>query len=302
MKEMKELNTSKLQKHPLVVFAEKIEKEMCVVMDKNHTLPAMPYAYVSPQFVICLGHKGRVDLEYDEQVMSFEERNISVIYPNHSVRAISVSNDYDSTLIVVSSRLFDTLRMRSTYRGYLHYLDMPHFKLSDEQYKTLLDVIAVIRHVCDFDEEEREDMLVHILDVLVSMITRFRIKNISDYKEQPVEKRMFLRFYDAVSNYYKQSREVQFYAEFFCLSPKYFGTLIRNETGIGAGDWIARYVVMQAKQLLRGNIDHDIQWVATELGFDDQASFSRYFKRVEGITPSEFRSRASFAPKNNTKA
>ena len=32
------MNTTKLQKHPLVEFSEKIEKELCVVIDKNNTL------------------------------------------------------------------------------------------------------------------------------------------------------------------------------------------------------------------------------------------------------------------------
>lgn len=289
---MKELETTKLQKHPLEIFADKIEENGCMVLDRNHTLPAMPYPYVSPQFIICIGHTGHVDLEYDSTSMTFEEKNIAVVYPNHSVRCTAVSSDYNSSLVVVSSALFEKLRMRSAYRGYYQYLELPHFKLKEEQYNALQDVLNVIRIICNFEKDIREEMLIHILDVFVTMITKYRLENFPSKREETPEKRLFIRFYDSIVVNYRKSREVQFYADFFCLSPKYFGTLIRNETGVGAGDWIARYVVMQAKMLLRGRVDRDIQWVATELGFDDQASFSRYFKRVEGITPSEFRAKA----------
>ena len=289
---MNELKTTKLQKHPIEIFAEKIEKNGCVVLVRNNDLKEMTYPYVSPQFIIAVIHSGKVALEYDSMPVSIEEKNIVVVYPNHSVRILGESDDYNSTLVVVSAPLFEKLRLRSSYRGYYQYLELPHFKLNEIQYKAICDVVNVVKTICEFDDSIREEMLLHILDIFATMITKFRLENFPSKKEETPERRLFIRFYDNLVINYRKSREVQFYADQFCLSPKYFGTLIRNETGVGAGDWIARYVVMQAKMLLRGNVERDMLWIATELGFEDQASFSRYFKRVEGITPSEFRAKA----------
>lgn len=77
----------------------------------------------------------------------------------------------------------------------------------------------------------------------------------------------------------------------FHLSPKYFSTLIKQETGISAGEWIDRYVVIQAKTLLEQERDLTIQQVADQMGFSEQASFSRFFKRHTGMTPKEYRER-----------
>ena len=283
------------QKHPIELFAEKINKEGCMVIEECNTFPSMTYPYVSPQFVICIGHEGRVDLEYDSMPMYFERRNISIVYPNHAIMAHSVSPDYRCTLLVISSDFFDKLRMRSAYRGYYQYLEAPHFQLTDEQYTTICNMVNVIKAIASLSSAMREEMLIHALDVMVSLITQFRNINLPAQQQPSDEKRLFLRFYDSIVLNFRKSREVQFYANLFCLTPKYFGTLIRNETGIGAGDWIARYVVMQAKMMLRSYPDRDIQRIASDLGFDDQASFSRYFKRVEGTTPSDFRSSAKKA-------
>ena len=97
------------------------------------------------------------------------------------------------------------------------------------------------------------------------------------------------QFNDAVIEHYRHSREVSFYARMFHLSPKYFSTLIKQETGISAGEWIDHYVVLQAKALLTRQRDLSIQQVAYQLGFNEQASFSRFFKKNTGLSPTEFR-------------
>jgi AraC-like DNA-binding protein len=77
----------------------------------------------------------------------------------------------------------------------------------------------------------------------------------------------------------------------FHLSPKYFSTLIKQETGISAGEWIDRYVTLQAKELITRCRNHTIQQIADDLGFCEQASFSRFFKKQTGMTPTEYRER-----------
>lgn len=45
----------------------------------------------------------------------------------------------------------------------------------------------------------------------------------------------------------------------------------------------------EAKLLLRTNPDLNIQDISNELNFEDQATFSRFFKRETGMTPSAYR-------------
>ncbi|MBR1517577.1 MAG: AraC family transcriptional regulator, partial [Bacteroidales bacterium] len=233
-------------------------------------------SYLSPQFVISITHHGSVAFDYDFVPMMIKERSVTILYPNHIVKANSISDDFNSTFIVISPALFDKVVMRSAYREYYRYLEIPQFETTQTQYDTLCSMADVMRSISVSDSDVRNDMLVHGLDVMVSLITQFRSSNNPKQGSLTDGQRLFLRFYDSVAINYKRSREVQFYANEFCLSAKYFGSLIRAETGVGAGDWIARYVVMQAKELLRVYPGCDIHDIARELGFDDQASFSRY--------------------------
>jgi AraC-like DNA-binding protein len=84
----------------------------------------------------------------------------------------------------------------------------------------------------------------------------------------------------------------------FDLTPKYFSAIIKKETGASAIKWISEYVTVQAKQLLDVRTDYTVLQVSRELGFSDQASFSRYFRKYTGMTPREYRDGKRFSNKN----
>ncbi len=100
---------------------------------------------------------------------------------------------------------------------------------------------------------------------------------------------MFNKFEEIIIQHHRESREVAFYARQLCLSPKYFASVIKELTGISATEWINRYVIVEAKWLLLHQRNKSIQQIANYLGFTEQSSFSRFFKRYEGVTPNAFR-------------
>ena len=69
-------------------------------------------------------------------------------------------------------------------------------------------------------------------------------------------------------------------------SPCYFGDMVHRETGGTAIGYIHTYVINQAKSLLMNG--HNISETSRLLGFDFPHHFTRLFKRITGITPSEF--------------
>lgn len=84
---------------------------------------------------------------------------------------------------------------------------------------------------------------------------------------------------------------VQYCADKICLSPNYFGDLIKKETGKTASEHIQLAVIGKVKELLTGT-DMTISEIAYDLGFNYPHHLSRTFKRIVGITPNEFRREA----------
>lgn len=88
----------------------------------------------------------------------------------------------------------------------------------------------------------------------------------------------------------RRRRTVQYYADEQHLSPYYFSSIIKERSGRSALQWIAGVTMTFIRQYLKCT-DISIKEIADSMDFPDQSTFSRYFKRHEGCTPSEYRAR-----------
>ena len=100
-------------------------------------------------------------------------------------------------------------------------------------------------------------------------------RNIKDYFEQGLAVRGGLP-------------SVAYFADKACLSAGYFGDLIRKETGMTAQYYIQQNILKLSKQLLL-DPSKSISQIADHLGFQYPQHFSRFFKKLAGVTPKEYR-------------
>ena len=96
------------------------------------------------------------------------------------------------------------------------------------------------------------------------------------------------KFIRLVSENFKDQRNISFYSDKLCMSNKYLSTLLKQETGMTAHEWIERYVVLYAKSCL-SSTSMTIQQISDDLDFPSQSVFGKYFKRVEGVSPKVYR-------------
>ena len=96
------------------------------------------------------------------------------------------------------------------------------------------------------------------------------------------------RFLELVFDRNRKPGKVTTYADALCITPNYLNRLVRNQTGHSAMDWIEISRLNLAKLLLRQN-QLQIAEVAAATGIDDQSYFTRFFKKSEGCTPSQYR-------------
>ena len=83
---------------------------------------------------------------------------------------------------------------------------------------------------------------------------------------------------------------VKYFADKICLSPNYFGDLVKQETGKTAQEYIQLKMIAVAKERMLDPAGI-IKQIAESLGFQHPQHFVRFFKRQEGCTPKEFRNR-----------
>ena len=72
----------------------------------------------------------------------------------------------------------------------------------------------------------------------------------------------------------------------FFLTPRYLSTLVRQASGRTVMDWVNEAVMQEAKLMLR-HTDKLVYQIADELNFPNASFFSKYFRRMAGMTPND---------------
>ncbi|WP_428668354.1 AraC family transcriptional regulator [Runella sp.] len=98
-------------------------------------------------------------------------------------------------------------------------------------------------------------------------------------------------FKNDVEQFFHKFHKVNEYADRQHLTANHLNDVIKSETGTSAKEFIQNRLVLEAKRLARYS-ELSAKEIAYQLGYDDIAHFSRFFKKSEGIAFSEFRENA----------
>lgn len=97
-----------------------------------------------------------------------------------------------------------------------------------------------------------------------------------------------IKFKQLIEENFAKEKNVSPYAEMLNMNPSCLNELSKRVTGITAGELIRNRVIEETKKLLYSSRMSGKE-IAYELGFDDPAYFSRFFKKYTGTTLKEFR-------------
>ncbi|WP_338554350.1 AraC family transcriptional regulator [Paenibacillus sp. KS-LC4] len=85
---------------------------------------------------------------------------------------------------------------------------------------------------------------------------------------------------------------IQDLAQRACLHPNYFIRMFKEQMGVPPIQYIARLKIEKAKELLADS-SLSVSEVAEQTGFNDLFYFSKQFKKIAGVSPTEFRKQGS---------
>lgn len=95
-------------------------------------------------------------------------------------------------------------------------------------------------------------------------------------------------FLNLIEANFKTMRLPRAYAALLYITPNHLNALCKELLGQSAGELIRDRVILEAKRLLIIR-DYSVAEIAYELNFNDNSYFTKFFKKVVGVTPEEFR-------------
>jgi two-component system response regulator YesN len=109
-------------------------------------------------------------------------------------------------------------------------------------------------------------------------------------RHDPRSRRIVVAVKKHLAERYAESLSLAAVAERFRISPNYLSSVFKRHEGIGFAEYLSELRIAQAKRLI-GQRGLKVYEIAALVGFEDAFYFSKVFKRVCGLTPSEYEAR-----------
>jgi len=169
--------------------------------------------------------------------------------------------------------------------------DLPIVTIPEDQKKKFNTLFEVFLDEFETPDKIQGDMLQMLLKRLIIICTRLA-------KEQHIVKKLdneqidiIRKFNVLVDTHYKTKRKVSDYANMLFKSPKTLSNLFAIYNQQSPQQIILSRLTLEAKRLLNFT-DKQNQEIAYELGFNDPAHFSRFFKKMTQLSPSQYREKS----------
>ena len=176
---------------------------------------------------------------------------------------------------------------------FFSYFATETLKMEPSEWGRITQMLTQMRH----ELQENDDspalraVLLGYIRLILEYCQRIHLRQLS--KEDRTSSDILKRFHQLLREYYLEGRQmdlgvptVTYCAGELAYSARYLGDVIHKATGGTAISYIHAFVTEQGKSLLMNG--HNINETAHMLGFDYPQHFTRLFKKMTGITPSQF--------------
>lgn len=164
--------------------------------------------------------------------------------------------------------------------------------MTDEEHDIFVSLMQQIRNELQKPHDELQNaILIAYIELVLNFCQRFYNRQFTTRKLENSD--ILMKFDNLLNDYYEKNTQltlglptVQYCADKLCMSPNYFGDVIKKTTGDTASNYIRQHVIQRVKNELATGAS--IVQVADDLGFKYPQHLSRMFKQQTGITPSEY--------------
>lgn len=241
------------------------------------------------------------DLIYGRQYYDYQEGTVVCLAPG---QVIGIEDNGETFQPKGWALCFHPDLIRGTSLGshikeysYFSYEVNEALHLSQQEREIFVDCLHKISHELEHSIDRLSRRLIATnIELLLDYCLRF-------YERQFITREhanndILTRFETLLDRYFESGRaqqeglpSVKWCAGELCLSPNYFGDLMKKETGKTAQEHIQFKLIDIAKELVL-NPGRSISQISYELGFQYPQHFTRMFKKVVGMTPNEYREKA----------
>ena len=273
--------------HPLVT-----------VLDQSLSKPVQEAIYSSELYINFLKDTKCEELKYGRNHYDYDEGTLLFIAPG---QVYGFEGKGKSLQPSGWALCFHPDLIRGTHLGkhineysFFSYDAAEALHVSDAEREIVLECFRKIQYeLAHAIDKHSRILIVSNIELFLNYCVRFYDRQF--VTREHAHKDVLTRFEGLLNDYFHSGKpqslglpSVGYCAEQLHLSPKYFGDLIKKETGKSAQEYIQLKLIDIAKEKIF-DTSKTISEVAYDLGFKYPSHFTRFFKQHVGSTPNEYR-------------
>ncbi|TDQ75925.1 helix-turn-helix domain-containing protein [Sphingobacterium yanglingense] len=251
-----------------------------LVRNKNLVFPHRHNFY---HFLLFTAGAGQHTIDFE--AFEIEKWQIYFMSPGQ-IHTWSFEGEMQGYVVNFDKDLFKTLLINPDYLSLFSFFSG---LVKDEVFVVDVDKREVVGNVLEKMLEYQGDKGI----VSASLLYLFHLLESDKVRDSTFEANRYnhtlLRnFLQLIELNYRELRLPKDYAALLYITPNHLNALCRELLGMSAGEVIRDRVILEAKRLLVIR-NFSIAEIAYELNFNDNSYFTKFFKKIEGLTPEEFR-------------
>ena len=247
--------------------------------------------------VLVFCDSGELSFELNYSTYTLKENGFLIITPFDILSFEKVSSDFSSTVLVLPSEICSPILKDINLLNFKYIKQTPVIYLQNEYLALYKQILSTLWHIKELVADDEFDKIASLQISSLAVVQRdYYNKYIAPknggYEYLPRKKELFRSFINKLVEAHLVSREVLFYANELGVSSGYLNEVCNEVSGHSAKAIIDSAVTARLKYELSFTAK-SIQELAEEYNFPSQSYFTRYYKRMTGYTPSEFRKERS---------
>ena len=212
-----------------------------------------------------------------------------LVAPRMSVKLMRKSSDFGTCGLCMEPFFFDSLSIGNYVYKRLYNSSHTTYvlRLEDSDTVHIRKTLDLMSHYLTSDHPA--EMAGSLVNFLLLQITEiFHSQNVHPAGRVKHSDALFRLFRKLLAENYRKEHELQFYADSLHISQTYLSRVIRQISGKTVNNYIAEALYTDARRLLVFT-DLTVKEIAEQLGFSDQSSFGKFFKKKSETSPANFR-------------
>lgn len=243
-------------------------------------------------FAFVVIDKGWMTIYYNGRELTFHPNDLYTYSPGLPVDVIATSDDFHGYCLMADEHV--TIEAPSVH-DLVHLAYMPIVQLREPKQtlspEAAQHLIVKMREIIDYlhsDHIYKGEVLRMLYSIfLLDLQNAQQLAIVHRQTPQRVEE-IFIGFIRLLPSHFVKHHDIPFYADQLHISTVYLSRVVRQVSGRTVVDYINQMLLMEASFLLQTS-HLSIAQIADRLHFSDTPSFSKFFSRMKGMSPREYR-------------